>query len=233
MPGFRKLSALLIVAMVAFIVVPMAIVIFFSDRTATDQARKSAGNSLAGVADDSLDILYRSILERRGDARAFALNPTAGSGQSAAVCDLANAYTRLYGCYDLMVITDRAGVIIGVNTQDAEQKAIRSAALVGRSLADQPWFARIAELDSAATASVSSDVYRDPLVAEATGGDGLVMRFSAPIRVDGKVVGTWTNYGSWSRIVRQVMDDVRTDKLTAIGLGQAEVTLLGPKETGR
>jgi len=203
MMKFRSLTVLLTTAFIAMAVVPMTLVIALSSRAALSDKETSTGQALALLADTTLDILYRNLFERYGDVQAFAMNPTAIAMEGTALTNALNAYTNLYDFYDLMVVTDTEGRIVATNTLDFDGKPLpASAALVGQSLATKPWFATAIAISDGQTDY--ADVERDQLIAKATGTSGQALRFSAPIRRDGKVVGLWTNYASWIRVVQSV-----------------------------
>jgi methyl-accepting chemotaxis protein len=226
---FRSLSAKIVVSLVLMAALPLVLVITLSHEHSLRAARQTAGQALASLADSTLDILYRNLSERYGDTQAFALNPQAASLDPVRLEETLNAYTDLYDLYDLMLVTDVGGRIVVANTKDHEGRPLgeRGRALVGGSLADQPWFAAVAGHDPAKPVTTSyDDLASDPRVAAVTGGDGLSLRFSAPIIANGKVVGVWTNYASWERVVRAVFNDLAHVKLAALGMPDAEITLL-------
>lgn len=198
---FRRLTTLLTVTFIAMAALPMALVIALSSQTALKENEKASGTALSMLADSTLDILYRSLFERYGDVQAFAMNPTAIAMNAADLKVVANAYTDLYDCYDLMIVTDTEGNIVATNTSDFAGKPLPAAQeMVGKSLAAEKWFA--AALSAGVGTTHYSDVEVNPVIAKACGTTGEVLRFSAPIRRDGKVVGLWTNYASWQRIVK-------------------------------
>lgn len=200
---FRRLTTLLTTTFVAMAIIPMAMIIALSSQAALNDKEASSGQSLSLLAEANLDLMYRNLFERYGDVQAFAMNPTASATDATALTNALNAYTDVYDFYDLMVITDVDGRIMATNTLDFEGKPLpASSALNGQSLATQSWFP--AALATPAGQTNYADVVRDPMVAKATGTSGQVLRFSAPIRRDGKVVGVWTNYASWMRVVQAI-----------------------------
>ncbi len=202
---FRRLTTLLTVAFIAMAALPMALVITLSSQAALKENERASGTTLSQVADSTLDIIYRNLFERYGDVQAFAMNPTAVAMNVASLTSVANAYTDLYDFYDVMIITDTEGQIVATNTTDFDGKPLPAAKeLIGQSFASQPWFKTA--LSAAVGITDYADVEINPLVAKACGISGEVLRFSTPIWRDGKVVGLWTNYASWNRIVKTITE---------------------------
>lgn len=200
---FRRLTTLLTVTFLAMAALPMAVVVTLSSQAALKEHEKVSGNSLSLLADCTLDIMYRNLFERYGDVQAFAMNPTAVALDAASLTSVANAYIRLYEFYDLMIVTDSEGHIVATSTIDLNGKPLPAAKeLIGQSLASQPWFT--AALATSAETTHYTDVEINPLIAKTCGTSGEVLRFSTPIRRDGKVVGLWTNYASWKRVIKTI-----------------------------
>jgi methyl-accepting chemotaxis protein len=223
---FRSLTTLLATAFIAMAILPMLAVLMLSSRTALAENESSSGNSLAMMANSTLDIMYRNLFERYGDVQAFAVNPTAVAMDAAQLMNVADAYTDLYDFYDLMVISDVQGRIVAVNRSDLAGKPLPATqALIGQSLANQPWFATA--MATPAGSSDYADVEHNQMVASATGEPGEVLRFSAPIRRDGTVVGLWTNFASWKRVILGIKDAVQTP------LSSQHITLTMLDRSGR
>jgi methyl-accepting chemotaxis protein len=200
---FRRLTTLLTIAFIAMAALPMALVIALSSQTALKENEKASGTNLAMLADSTLDIMYRNLFERYGDVQAFAMNPTAVAMDAAGLKVVANAFTDLYDFYDVMIVTDTEGNIVATNTTDFDGKPLPAAQeMVGKSLAAEKWLA--GALSTGVGTTHYTDVEVNPVIAKACGTTGEVLRFSAPIRRDGKVVGLWTNYASWQRIVKSI-----------------------------
>ena len=139
---FRRLTTLLTVTFIAMAVLPMALVITLSSYSALKDHEHQSGAELSLLADTTLDIMYRNLFERYGDVQAFAMNPTAVAMDAASLTSTANAYTDLYDCYDVMIVTDIEGRIIATNTLDLDGKPLPAAQeLLGQSLGTQTWFA--------------------------------------------------------------------------------------------
>jgi methyl-accepting chemotaxis protein len=224
---FQRLASLLATCLIAAAILPLLIVIGTSHIAATSSAEAARGNALATLAAKTLDTIYRNLFERYGDVQAFAINPTAVAMDRAALTTAMDDYTRLYGLYDLMLVADLDGTIIAVNSVNAAGRSIsaRSTPLVGTKL-DQTWTAAIRTGGIRPGTTDIADVEPIPMVATCTGGNGLALRFTTPIVRNGTVVGSWTNYASWDRIVatQGCLHQLGTE-LGRLGYDAVEVTL--------
>ncbi len=165
------------------------------------------GESLSGNAQQALDKEDRNLFERFGDVQAFSANPHANGSLDALVTAM-NFYTKLYGCYDLMIVADLDGKVIAVNTEDYQGRPINSAALLGRSVKGEAWFEQCIDGTIKAGSTYFSDAEQDKLVSECVKELGLSLNFASPI-VDenGTVVRVWSNRASFHRIVAEIVAD--------------------------
>lgn len=218
---FRRLTTLLTISYMIMAAVPMTLNLTISSHSALADHEHKCGKNLALLADSSLDIIYRNLFERYGDVQAFAMNPKAVAMEAASLTSIANAYIDLYDFYDLMIITDNEGHVVATNTMDFEGKPLPAAqALLGQSLGTQTWFT--AALGTGAGSANYADVEVNPMIAKACGTSGEALRFSSPIWRDGKVVGMWTNYASWKRVVKTICEQ----SITKIKDQEIALTLL-------
>ncbi|MFM2089698.1 MAG: hypothetical protein RLZZ127_187 [Planctomycetota bacterium] len=209
---FRSLTTLLATAFLLMALVPLVIVISIAHQSAVRDSEHAAGSRNARLADTALDVMYRNLFERYGDVQAFALNPDARSTDPAVLHRLASDYLKLYDIYDGAVITDKDGKIladVGVATVAANGSVdeVASGHLVGSSLAGEPWFAKALATDLVKEVTHWGQPEPSALVGKIAkvNPTGLTMRFSYPIRgTDGAIVGLWTNYASWERIVKAI-----------------------------
>lgn len=146
------------------------------------------------------DGIAAQFYERYGDVQAFALNPLMRSRDRAQMVEALNAYSAMYGIYDLIMVVDTDGKLQAVNSLGPDGKGIDSARLYGQSFAGEPWFKSVmAEKFTADKAKNFQGTYfepsiNDPLTSLAYGGLRYGSGFSAPIRDSGgKVVGVVTN----------------------------------------
>ncbi len=218
--AFRSLRSKMLAVFLAMGLVPMAVVGIMEYNKSRATLVASAKAQLEASAEGMIDKIDRNLFERYGDVQAFAGNPLA-RGTTAQKTDAANFYTRTYGIYDLMILTDRTGRITAVNTVDPTGKPVNTASLVGRSVADAPWFEAIASGRLRTGETYIEDAHVDAMVKESVGGSGAVVTFSAPIRdAKGQVVGAWANQASIERIVGEI---VRADAAELARMGSATV----------
>jgi methyl-accepting chemotaxis protein len=222
---FRSLARKLILCFVVFGLIPllgMGAMVFVSNR---QSAATTTGGVLQALAVEQLDKIDRNLYERYGDAQAFCLNPLA-RGTPAEITALANDYIGLYSLYDLMLVADAVtGTIIAANDKDVQGRQIATASLVGRSVANEPWFTACISGRVKPGESFIADVARNPLVSDSGAGDGLVTTYAAPVRKGGEVVRVWCNFASHQRVAGEIGDDMRSD-LARMGYVGHEVRLL-------
>ncbi len=76
MVRFRRLRTLLLVTFLAMAAIPLCLVIGIAHLSAKKVTRSATGETLAALADGTLDLLYRNFAERRGDTQVFVLHPS-------------------------------------------------------------------------------------------------------------------------------------------------------------
>ncbi len=165
------------------------------------------------VARQALDTLDRLVFERYGDAQVFSGLPLVRALDRAHLADIADHLVTTYAPYYRMaLVIDREGRILAVNRVDGAGYLIPTAQLLGRSVAEEPWFTQTLT----ATAPVLvEDFHSDPLVEVVYHDQRPVMSFSAPIRnAAGEVVGVWS-----SRLVLAPLEEILTKLSGATGPG--------------
>ncbi|AOS43247.1 Methyl-accepting chemotaxis protein IV [Lacunisphaera limnophila] len=171
-----------------------------------DQLRDTVEQTHEGASRAAMDVIDRNLFERYGDVQAFALNSAvldrpAWYARDPAQNSIAQAmdnYVRLYGLYVLTIAVDLDGRVIAVNSRNAAGNVLDTGSLYDRNFKDESWF----------RATLADEFLKSPTLdgthvtapwfdtdsARLTGGDGLVLAFSAPIRdATGRVVGVWHN----------------------------------------
>ena len=109
--------------------------------------------------------------------------------------------------------------------------------LYKRNFADSPWFQALkaeqyttkmpfsAPGNDVSTGTFIEDIHVDEDVKSVyPGEDGLTMGFSAPVIVDGDVIGYWSNRAQFGLVEEMVQSAYQ--ELKSTGLGEAEITLL-------
>ena len=117
-----------------------ALAVIGSVMWASRAMKQESLHSVEWAASHTQNKIDRVMFERYGDAQAFGLNDEFHQDLSAASPEskrsmetLLNNYAATYGCYDLIVVLDRNGRIVAVNTKDAAGKELPGASkLVGR-----------------------------------------------------------------------------------------------------
>ncbi len=212
MPKFSdlKLQPRLTLFFLVLGVVPMAATGWLAASRSRATLLDRAAEKLTLQAQSAADKIDRNLFERYGDVQAFAFHPLA-QGSPEEFQQAANFYMKTYGIYDLMILADTEGKVIGVNGVDSKGQPIDSSWLVGQSVRGQAWFEDIVAGRLAAGQTYYSDLGEDPWVAKQYGHRGLSLNFSAPVLdAAGQVVRVWSNRASWDRVVGEIMTDLET-----------------------
>ncbi len=241
MPATRLRSTSLRTKLVAFtvlvVILPLALLGGVAYTKSSGDWRAAQGELLQSEAVSTIDKIDRNLFERYGDVQAFAFNPAA-QADPATVTATADFYSRNYGIYDLLLVTDGAGTVLATNTVTGDGEPVDSSGLVGTSVAGAEWFRAALQLQPAQ--SYYGEATVDPLVQQATGRDDLTLPFAAPVRdANGAPVRVWVNFASWDRVVTQILDeqvaklrDRGLDSVTGQVLRRDGVVLDGPGADG-
>lgn len=222
---FKSVKTKLLVSFLALGLIPMAVVGFLSFQKSKEALIHSAGDFLSTEAVELLDKLDRSLYERYGDVQAFAFNPKA-RGSSQEISEAANFFMRSYGVYDLMMVADLDGNIIGANTQAFDGNKLDTSALIGKNVRGEGWFEQIAGNKVTKGESYYGDVQPNKWVSEVYGTRGLSMVFAAPVYDEqGNVVRVWCNFASRDRIIGAMVQQQRK-QLIADGINTVEIQLM-------
>ncbi len=213
---FRGLRGKLVASLALATLVPMGLVSSITLTKADRSIEERVGANLADHARAAIDKIDRNLFERYGDVQSFAFHPAA-RGSAAEVTAAANFFCKAYGIYDLMLIVDLDGKVVACNDVAADGKPIASRELLGTDVSTEPWFAAVRSGTIATGESWYADPRREPLVRRACGGDGYALTFAAPIGdAAGRMQRIWVNYASWSRVVGEITDEVRS-QLAMVG----------------
>ncbi|MCY2974671.1 MAG: methyl-accepting chemotaxis protein [Planctomycetota bacterium] len=206
---FKSIQSKLIVCFLLVAMIPLITICWTAYASMGRQIMQSSGSLLQTTSSQTLDKIYRNLFERYGDVQAFAHNPQAFS-EKEELTDLLDFFTVTYGCYDLLIVADAEGTIVGVNSKDYSGKPIKASSLIGRTVKDEEWFKKCTNGTIQKGQTFYSDAAFDPLVQECTNEKGLSLNFSAPIfDENGKVARVWSNRASFARIVTQIMEEQR------------------------
>ncbi len=195
-------------------IAPVLAVALLAYRTGTSALESSVGGRLAGVAFHCADKIDRLLFERLGDVQAFVQSEAARSGDPKRVARLMDRMVEAYGpMYRLMVLADRSGRVLAVNTKGARGERLDSASFLGKDVSREVWF-RAAVDEGLPEGDVQiGDVHEDTEVARLYRDPGRVVNFTSPVKdAEGRVIGVWSNFFDWSvveSILREAAQVVR------------------------
>jgi methyl-accepting chemotaxis protein len=191
--------------------VPLITVGWLAYQRSREELTQKVGSELCSLAQGIADKVDRNLFERYGDVQAFAFHPDA-RGTREQIEAAANFFTQSYVIYDLMLVCDLDGTVVGTNTVDQTGKTIETAQLLGRSVADAAWFREIAEGRIGKAQSWYADPTFEPWTTDVFGDQRLSLLFAAPIYdAEGKLARVWCNLASWDRVCEQIVGEVRTE----------------------
>jgi hypothetical protein len=182
--------------------------------------KDAAGESMASTAFAIADKIDRNLFERYGDVQAFGFNRVLADRKGwykpeekdNPVIGVMNQYIDTYDIYYLSILVDTEGKVIAVNSKDHDGKPIDTSSLYGKSYAQARWFQACKAGDFTKKLQFTADgndiltgtftetePALDEDVARAYKSDKeLTIGFSAPVTIDGKVVGYWSNRTKFS-----------------------------------
>jgi PAS domain S-box-containing protein len=160
------------------------------------EARQAGAAALARLAVEALD---RLLYERVQDTLVFSRLPAVRAFDLTKLHDVADELIRGYApYYEVAVAIDQTGRIVAANRVDATGSSIPAEQLIGRSVAQEPWFTRALRATSGV---VIEEPHVDPLVETVMPGQRPVLSFSAPVKAsNGQVVGVWSTRVSLAAI---------------------------------
>ena len=129
-----------IMALNGAVVLSIAACISFTTWQFNQYTQEKSMESLEALAASANSAIQAQFFERYGDVQAFATNPKVRDRSKAEIVNALDTYVALYGIYDLIIVADLNGRIVGVNSKDPAGKKINSDQLYGRSVADTEWF---------------------------------------------------------------------------------------------
>ncbi|MBB3675862.1 methyl-accepting chemotaxis protein [Modestobacter versicolor] len=228
----RSLRVLLVLVVLACSTVPLAGLGLFAWQRSEGDWVTNSGELLQSEARSTIDKIDRNLFERYGDVQAFAFNPDA-SADPGTVAAAADFYSKNYVIYDLLLVVDTTGRVVGGNSVTGDGEPVDPATYAGVDLSGYPWFQQALALPAGQT--YVEDPQVDPLVSAATGRDDATLVFAAPVYgPDGSAQRLWVNWASVPRVIGQIMDEQvaglksRGLDVTAQMLRSDGVVLVGP-----
>ena len=206
---FRSIQTRISAWFVAIAFVPLAITLVLAVKESRDQVIAALGAQMQLHAQGAIEAIERDLAQRAVDTQSFARHPAA-LGDADAIARAANSFVRHDGGYDLMLVADREGRVVGVSSEDAEGNGIASRGLLGRSVKGEPWFDAVKDGSLLEGRSYVRELAPDPQIAQATGGRGDAIVFAAGVRdASGALVRVWSAHASADRTARSLLAAVR------------------------
>ncbi len=186
------------------------------------------------------DTIDRNLFERYGDVQAFTVNDVLRPRKEGAAYDLPtlraeissvmNDYTRLYGIYDAMLLLDRNGNVMAMNSKNLSGKDLQTEKVYDRNFAAETWFKKtLLEEYLTGTNGLSGTMVLGPhfhdWLGELQDHDGLALVFAAPVKdTNGKIIAIWANFSGFG-LVEQIAH-VEYLSLKQAGYGDAEINII-------
>jgi len=189
-----------IIGIVMTVVALIGLGSFFNMNQFASSYKETLNNKFESTAVALGESITAQLYERYGDVQAFALNPTIIQLDKHKLAPLLDQYVRMYGIYDLILVLDKSGNLVGSNTKDAAGKNVDTTHLLKVDFAQQPWFMAALKGESTEekkngySGTYLEDFIDDPIMANAFGEPRFGTSFSTPIKnEEGKTVGVITN----------------------------------------
>lgn len=205
----RSLRTKLIGAFLCIGLIPAALVGWLAYRSSAAALEAKIGGTAAALATDTLDKVDRNLFERYGDVQAFANSEAARSGDPKRLTAFMNRMVGIYApMYRLMIMADRTGKVVAVNTVGPTGEDLDTAFLMGQDVSREPWFQEAVSGSLKDGDTLLGDVAEDSAVARAYRDQGRLLTFTYPVKdAQGKIVGVWSNRFDW-RVVETMLDEV-------------------------
>lgn len=226
----------LIILLLAFGLTP-AVLEFVVLKSQEHVFRDAMNTRVAATARQISDVIDHNLAASYRDVQAFGLNSAVQNkwnwSDASSDSDLTramNGYVVHYKIYRLMLLLDTNGTVVGVNTKDNNGQALATKDLIGRSFANESWFAdahagRFIEGRNGLTGTVVGQPVRNSIVARLYGDDSFVIPFSAPLRDQhGDTIGIWVNFADF-RVAETVVDRFYRN-LAENGMADAELAVV-------
>ena len=157
-----------------------------------------------------MDKIDRNFYERFGDVQAFAFNKLAVTtaeqdSMIAGTQEFINTMTAYYVLYDFMMICNRQGKVLAVNTRDKNGNSITTDSFLNKDISEEEWFNVCTSAEGPQGGAWFSDYSTLVEIGKIYGTEGRGMAFAAPIRnEEGTVIGVWYNYASWGEVTEGI-----------------------------
>jgi methyl-accepting chemotaxis protein len=176
------------------------------------------------------DAIGAQFYERYGDVQTFSISPAIQSPNRDVIVDTLNTFSALYGIYDLILIVNKNGKLVAVNSKGPDGKPLNVAPLYAKSFAEEPWFKAAIEGNSTAdkdkgfSGTYFEDTHQDPHTSEVYSEKRLGNSFSTAVKDSkGNIIGVISNRAG-SRWFEVAVKDLYRG-LKKLGINTAEVSL--------
>ncbi len=176
------------------------------------------------------DAIGAQFYERYGDVQTFSISPSIQSPNREVIVDTLNTFSALYGIYDLILIVNKNGKLVAVNSKGPDGKPLKVAPLYTKSFSDEPWFKAGIKGDSTAdkekgfSGTFFEDTHLDPHTSEVYGEKRLGNSFTTAIKDSrGQIIGVISNRAG-SRWFEVAVKDLYRG-LKKLGINTAEISL--------
>ncbi len=171
------------------------------------------------TAQSVIEKVDRNFYERFGDVQAYAYNrlavETARKDSIApGMQEFINTMTAYYVLYDLMLVVDKQGKPLAVNTKDKNGNPLSTGDFMQRDYSSEEWFRACMTPEGPKGGAWYSDFVVDNAIGKVYGGTGKGMGYAAPIRdTDGSVIGAWYNFASWKEVTEGIREEAEKNLL--------------------
>ena len=189
-------------------------------------------NGFEAYARSLSDAIGAQFYERYGDVQAFSISPAIQASNKQTIVDMLNAWSAMYGIYDLIMLVDAKGRLVAVNNKGPDGKEIAIQSLYQNNYSEAPWFKAVMngqfteDKDKNFSGTYVEDVQIDPFTTQVFGSNRLGSSFSAAVKnSSGKVIGVISNRAG-SRWFEVAFRELYTG-LKKSGFAHSELMLLG------
>ncbi len=222
---FRTLRNKLLTLMITLSLLPLVGMATFSYFIGSREIQQRIRLSLEKMAQDTADKIYLMLREKREEIHSMAstiplIYPGLGGKSQFGLTSLLNTYCFNHDWYDLLIVLDTRGNIIGINTLDRDGNPLPPKPLdriLKTNVAGFPDENRLF-LDSRRGLASHHDWYQSTLVQalysyqKEDESHQYNIAFSEPIRSPQtqEVIGVWINVINWSYL-QNILDSVEMD----------------------
>ncbi len=220
---------------------------FFMFEKAVDQQRHQILSNFGNFSTSLSNSIMAQFYERYGDVQAFAKNDAIMSNNFDKSQYALNAYTQLYGIYDLILIVDMNGKYVVSNTVNAQGKPISLSGLKSKDYSKEPWFTNTVagkfsdSNDKSLNSTFVEDPHFDPIASAIGNSPKWGNSFSALIRDhNDKPIGVITNRANFKWVEDEFRllylnlksQEFATAELTMLSKGGVVLVDYDPTENG-